>query len=1291
MSDHDSEIGLLADEFVERARRGENPTISEYVRRRPDLEAGIREVFPLLYVMEDVKPELPTQGTALEELGDYKLLRVIGRGGMGVVYEAEQKTLGRRVALKVLPPGATLDERFKARFFLEARAAAKLQHPNIVPVIGSGEHDGTYYFTMQFIDGRGLDVVVNDVKRALSGDVDTGSLGRRLLDSEITSASTVSSDLPILDESVAPSQRPVPAMGRVYYENVARIGLQAANALAYAHAQGVLHRDVKPSNILLDRRGHVWIADFGLAKEMDSEGLTATGDVLGTFRYMPPERFQGESDVQSDVYGLGITLHELLTRKPAYADQDKAALAARILREAPKRPRAIDPKVPAELDAIVGKAVAHDRKERYATAEALAGDLRAFLEGRPITARSPTIGYLLRVAIRKHKALAATIATAIAVLVASTVWYVLRVRAEQASARFNQYTTSVAAASAAILAFDRHSARRLLDEAPVEYRGWEWKEVRGRLDQSLQSVVLEKRHPVAGATSPDGRWIVLASPHKGPTCVLDATTLEVERELPGLYCTHTAWSPRGDRIAFATRDNVQLWRWPACTLVRTFELPRSRNVGFLGEGSRLVAGGEGGFARIWDLASGELIRELRPTSPVLGLDTHPTRDLVLTGGMDGQATVWSAATGEPLWTKRIGKSGLHQLVFVGEDLVAASAKGIVRILGVEDGREVAQLALVGPFLPHVRSSPDGKQLAVSTGEVFSLWDMTTFERQRVYMPGCRDLLFHPTAPRVVTLSADGLVESWYSGEFADPARLLGHIDDVPGLAVDPQGRWVVTCGFGTELRVWDASTGEHARTLFAHHIHVQTLDFDTTGALLASADAYGHVRIWDVASWTVRHRLEAPAGSNTVAFSPDGTRLLLNRESGWLDVWDVSSGASVGSIRVTEKRSSAMAVANRKPWVVVSDEDGLVSIWDIRTLKKLREYRGHTAWVTDCAFDATDCCLATLGHDRTLRLWRADAEDDSPRILKASENVLVRSFLSVAFSPDGKRIAAGTYDGKVHLFDTERDREVATYSTNLHWVYKLGFHPDGSRLYAATSLAVVKVFHTQSSRELSDQLLQADERSRDARPLVERLRVDAADLEDLLRRVEAADVPAERKEAARRIVHRERGTRRAMKNRAWRALSDPAADAERMREAAGLAHNLNRAAWHRAEQDSEVTTLFGIARYRRGRCGLAIRTLTDATRQHRDDPEMLAIDLVFLASSHAGRPLEIAKLPWPYPWWDLRRLQHVLRETRKSGRTVTELIGRLEALLEDAPEARTPRVERFLAEARASGLDLSGR
>jgi tetratricopeptide (TPR) repeat protein len=451
-----SQLDALAESFVERYRRGERPAIAEYVRAHPELAHEIEELFPALVMMEQVdgdlrkaanKPAAAVESAApITQLGDFRIIREVGRGGMGVVYEAEQVSLGRRVALKVLPKQLLADSKHRKRFEREARAAGRLHHTNIVPVYGVGEQDGLHYYVMQFIDGLALDEVLVELKRlreeseaakrrrtsgqtpqaaaqmdptlevsatGIAHSLVSGQFERAILEqetgSENSSEATDGAPQEIQETVVSRRSETLHGSGAfalpgqsandsklqsryVYWQSVARIGVQAAEALQYAHDQGIIHRDVKPGNLLLDTRGCVWVTDFGLAKAADQQNLTHTGDVLGTLRYMAPEQFDGNADARSDVYSLGLTLYELLSLQPAFDAHDRRKLIKQVTNGAPSRLRTLDPQIPKDLETIVHKAIERDPAHRYSTAHELYADLDRYLGNEPIRAKwvSPT-------------------------------------------------------------------------------------------------------------------------------------------------------------------------------------------------------------------------------------------------------------------------------------------------------------------------------------------------------------------------------------------------------------------------------------------------------------------------------------------------------------------------------------------------------------------------------------------------------------------------------------------------------------------------------------------------------------------------------------------------------------------------------------------------------------------------------------------------------------------------------------------------------------------------------------
>jgi serine/threonine protein kinase/tetratricopeptide (TPR) repeat protein len=410
--------------YLEELEQGRAPHPEELLARHPELADVLKTYLDKLAQLHHAATGLrepdaapgPAAAPLLApgtHLGDFRIAGEVGRGGMGIVYEAEQVSLGRRVALKVLPFATALDAKQLQRFRKESQAAAQLHHTHIVPVYAVGCDRGIHYYAMQFIDGKTLAAMIADLRKQPL---------------PTPSPSTVSAPLPLVQHGAGmawaalPPLRPYPlllsgadrgqtteapaARNLTFFQAAARLGIQAAEALAHAHQLGVVHRDIKPANLLVDTRNHVWITDFGLALYQGEGGLTLTGDLLGTLRYMSPEQALGKRglvDQRTDIYSLGVTLYELLTLEPAYDGQDRQELLRQIAFEEPRPVRRVNPAVPVELETIVQKAMHKEPERRYATGEELAEDLRRFLEHRPILARRPTVAERLRKWARRHR------------------------------------------------------------------------------------------------------------------------------------------------------------------------------------------------------------------------------------------------------------------------------------------------------------------------------------------------------------------------------------------------------------------------------------------------------------------------------------------------------------------------------------------------------------------------------------------------------------------------------------------------------------------------------------------------------------------------------------------------------------------------------------------------------------------------------------------------------------------------------------------------------------------------
>jgi serine/threonine protein kinase len=583
-------------EYLEEIEAGRRPNRQDLLRRYPGLaeplarcldgldlvhNAATREKAPLSG--SGVRSARPADPLPANPLGDFQIVREIGRGGMGIVYEAMQLSLGRRVALKVLPFAATFDPKHLQRFRNEAHAAAQLHHPNIVPVYFVGSDRGVNYYAMQLIEGSSLATVIRQLRQESGRPVADEHGGRKTPrpKGSAPAEATAAYDGPVFPapheghgpETVAhvspglSTQRS--ARNREFFRTAARLMVQAAEALEHAHQLGIVHRDIKPGNLLVDMHSSLWVTDFGLAQFQADAGLTQTGDVLGTLRYMSPEQAGGKRvflDHRTDVYSLGATLYELVTLEPLFPGESRQELLHQILHEEPRAPRVLDKSIPTELETILLKAVSKNPADRYASAQDLAADLRRYLEDKPILARRPGLLERGRKWSRRHPSV---VAAGILLLLSGIVGLVINnrmiadeqaktaaalkgesQRADEADRRFKQareavdILVQVCEEEMADLPMLQGARKRLLEQALTYYQDFNREQRQG--DPSVQAELQAGEQRVRRildvlSTLQGGMQLVLA---KDPAVQEDLKLSEEQRER--ISRLSTIWSGKMD-------------------------------------------------------------------------------------------------------------------------------------------------------------------------------------------------------------------------------------------------------------------------------------------------------------------------------------------------------------------------------------------------------------------------------------------------------------------------------------------------------------------------------------------------------------------------------------------------------------------------------------------------------------------------------------------------------------------------------------------------------------------------
>jgi RNA polymerase sigma-70 factor (subfamily 1) len=907
-----AETQIKVQEVLERRRRGELPSLKEYTDRYPDLADEIRDVFPALVMMDEIDPLSAELGRSLgsvlgqhgpaspHQVGDFRILREIGQGGMGVVYEAQQESLGRRVALKVLPAGFAQRGRYRERFQREARAAARLHHTNIVPVFGVGTDGDVLYYAMQFIQGQGLDAVLEDV-RAMRGQAavldaalqPTQSLGsaeaaRCLLTGQFhpaapaTDTGSSAPPAPVAgDASTAGNRSELSSQPEArYYRSIALLGVQATEGLAHAHALGILHRDIKPSNLLLDVQGTLWITDFGLARTEDSDDLTQSGEFIGTLRYMAPERFEGKNDARGDIYALGVTLYEMLTLRPPFLGSDRLSLMAQITSDEPPPPSQLAPHLPRDLETIVQKAMARDPAARYGTARELADDLRRFLENRPIKARRSSTTERVWRWCRRNPTVAALLSAVFLLLSCLTVGSLF------AAFRLNVERRAATAAEA-----DR--TEKLYESLVAQANASRFSHRVGQRFDTLAAVgkaaeLVRERH------MPPERLDRLRTLAISALLLPDFRTV---RSWPGLTDSWQSWGVNDQLHWYVRSEQNQL------SLCRKDTGDKIAGLGAFPAGSSVLFSPGGRFLHIWTPGP-RTVWDLSVTpprkilqSPLLGCAFHPDGRHLLVLDRDGLFRLHDLQLPErppaPLGKQRVQAQALWYAPRGEQFAVLTAGKVQVREI------RTAELLFTLPEenASHVAWHPGGNYLAVVCSQHdIHVWDLRNKLTQVADLKGCRNggmhLAFTPDGERLLSAGYEGRIRVWDWRSQRELLQLAGGSN----LQMRSDGHLLVQ--HGTQLSEVELATGREYRAIVQQSKVGKELSYwipeiHPHGRLLAVPMSDG-TRLFDLDSGDELALL--PSNHLTLAFDSHGA-LYTNGKEGLLR-WPIQPQSDPSHLQV---------------------------------------------------------------------------------------------------------------------------------------------------------------------------------------------------------------------------------------------------------------------------------------------------------------------------------------------------------------------------------------------------------
>jgi WD40 repeat protein/serine/threonine protein kinase len=1069
-------VARVVEEYFERARRGEHPQLEEFVERYPEISDLLRTVIPGLQAAE--QPDAAAHGNAAaqrhKQIGDFRILRQIGRGGMGIVYEAEQISMNRWVALKVLPLAGLVDELKIRRFQNEVRAVAALDHPNIVSVYMVGEERGVHYYAMQLIRGRSLSDVISSLRhvraegKQFDGSTVSQVTNRSVIDNgaELEADATMAADVPQAESHDDATAETVDAFAttnrttsssiphstrREYFRSVASLGIQAATALQHAHDQGVVHRDIKPANLLLDGSAKLYVTDFGLARVESDVGVTMTGDLVGTLRYMAPEQALAKRvvvDHRADVYSLAVTLYELLTLRPAYVAEDRQQLLKQIAFEDPTMLRRIDREIPAELETIVHKAMSKDMDQRYASAQELANDLQLYLDNRPINAKPPTVVEVIGKWTRRNPIL-----TWSAIITLSLV-------------------TMTLVASTLLIADQRDIARQMAETrrqelyaAQVNLAHQAWRD--GDLERAQNLLALQRPEPnQTDLRGFEWRYLWLLCQDESRVTLRTFT----EGDAPWLWFESNllSFSADGSKLAIAEGKTVRVWESASRRELPTLDLQGDRvtALAFSPTAPDLLAIGDSDRTiKLWDLASNAPPTILARDTTVEALAFSPDGKKLSSAIGDGQVELWDVETGTQAWTMPgHGETGDPALcvTFSPDGTRVASGGGDtkIRLWDAATGEQLG-LPLEGhtAFVLSLDFSPDGRLLATSGVDArVLLWDVETRRAGPPLLAHkglVRSVDFSPDGKTLVSGGDDSTIRSWDVETSRQTSMLRGHTRGIHSLTFSPDGRSLVSVSEKT-VKLWDAPPDLKKNVLDEHSGWVEEVVLSPDGRMLAVSDYHAlAVKLWDVRSRSPIKNLPCRAGHRTLAISSDGKFLASGALNQTVRLWDLSNYEE--TVHQCDSEVTSVSFSSDARILSATSKSGL-KFWSVASGREIELIRGDTHSIHRAVFSPRGGLLAAHYQDAKLSVW------DTNDATEVTSFDPVPGISCLRFSGDGRIIAAGNFDGSTTLFDVKRGKPIGRLQGHAGAAKAVAFTPDSKTLAIASNDGTVKLWNVVTGK-----------------------------------------------------------------------------------------------------------------------------------------------------------------------------------------------------------------------------------